>query len=713
MNKACSKRIKIKKGKIMLHIILIIVGIILLISFVYHILHILAGIALIALICAGIYYYFSFFTITFPVTIILILTYIIYVQIRKRLNKSWILNNYRPCTEIDVEDLLYPFIEKLVSIDTNNKDYIFTKNNLPYGRINSFLCYFNKSIYTDEPLFFSCITSHSIQELREYGLIITCSGIYISTQEYDKEKEKTVVKNQFINFCGLRRATVITEKKRKKIDIINVSIDTYADKRTTITLPYNLSSDDACNVICDLCNKVIQDKIGPSIYIQTSLYAFSESGETKVAKDIKNTLNSLDSMKNVSNTLNAFATVQLSKNRAKTYDEIGNQMHGHQGHGYAAEYANNTIDKILLKDVKYVGQMRDEHGRQIKNGADRIVNNVEIQSKYCQTPTDCINSIFKNGKARYICADGSGKMMKIEVPRGMGKECAEILQKKIDNGQVPNVKPGETAKDYIIEGKISYEQAKNIAKAGTIESIKYDALNGVIQSIDTASLCAVLTYVSMLANGEDASEASYTALKTFGKTVRSNTLINTVAMQIDRKDINIIGKKITKQNAAFAMQVIITIGPDLFNTLSKNISVDQCIKNVAISGGAIAGSVIGSELIPIPILGGMIGGAVGNFVVKNIADTFIEDDVIKMFRILKEEYLDVVMDSGLNQREIQQVTDYTLKNEQLTTILQDMFRSGEARAYAREAIIEPTVITVLSYRSQITHDMLVRGMHGV
>lgn len=48
-----------------------------------------------------------------------------------------------------------------------------------------------------------------------------------------------------------------------------------------------------------------------------------------------------------------------------------------QGHGYAAEQANNLYDILTGKDAKIVG------GDNAKDGPDRMVNGVNIQTKYC------------------------------------------------------------------------------------------------------------------------------------------------------------------------------------------------------------------------------------------------------------------------------------------------------------------------------------------
>ena len=52
---------------------------------------------------------------------------------------------------------------------------------------------------------------------------------------------------------------------------------------------------------------------------------------------------------------------------------------GGQGHGFAAEQSNNRIDRLMGKDAQIIG------GDNAKNGADRIVQGQQIQTKYCGT----------------------------------------------------------------------------------------------------------------------------------------------------------------------------------------------------------------------------------------------------------------------------------------------------------------------------------------
>ena len=63
-----------------------------------------------------------------------------------------------------------------------------------------------------------------------------------------------------------------------------------------------------------------------------------------------------------------------------------NKFHGRQGHGFAAERAEHVRDLYHGEEVKILG---DDNA---KNGADRLVNGVEIQSKYCRM----VRHVYRN-----------------------------------------------------------------------------------------------------------------------------------------------------------------------------------------------------------------------------------------------------------------------------------------------------------------------------
>lgn len=184
----------------------------------------------------------------------------------------------------------------------------------------------------------------------------------------------------------------------------------------------------------------------------------------------------------------------IAMNTAKSYVE--EKFHGARGHGFAAESANDLFDRMTGKDAKIVG------GDNAKDGADRIVNGQNIQSKYCSSGSKCIQECFRDGKFRYYNPDGSP--MQIEVPSDKYDDAVKAMQNRIDRGEIRGVK---NAKDIVRKGNITYEQAKNIAKAGTIDSLVYDATQGIKIGAYSGGISAAITFAIASWNGKNFDEA--------------------------------------------------------------------------------------------------------------------------------------------------------------------------------------------------------------
>ncbi len=158
------------------------------------------------------------------------------------------------------------------------------------------------------------------------------------------------------------------------------------------------------------------------------------------------------------------------------YQMVNNQyeeekFHAHQGHGFAAERANNLFDKFTGHDAEIVGD------NNAKNGADRLVDGIYIQSKYCATGSRCINECFEEGGKGNFRYMFDGKPMQIEVPSDKYEDALRAMEEKIRRGQVEGVSNPEEAKNIVRKGHFTYAQAKNIAKAGTVESLTYHAVD--------------------------------------------------------------------------------------------------------------------------------------------------------------------------------------------------------------------------------------------
>lgn len=175
------------------------------------------------------------------------------------------------------------------------------------------------------------------------------------------------------------------------------------------------------------------------------------------------------------------------------------KFHARQGHGFTAERADHLHDYINGHDAQMLGDDNEV------NGADRIVDGQMIQSKYCASGSACVAECFHGGHFRYYTE--SGKPMQIEVPSDMYDSAVEAMERRIRNGEVDGVTDPSKAKEIIRRGAYTYEEAKAIAQSGTIESLKFDAVNGMIIATSAVGVSAVITFAISVWNGDDFSTA--------------------------------------------------------------------------------------------------------------------------------------------------------------------------------------------------------------
>ena len=413
----------------------------------------------------------------------------------------------------------------------------------------------------------------------------------------------------------------------------------------------------------------------------------------------------------------------------KSFNE--ERFHAAQGHGFAAERANTLYDKLTGHDVKILG---DDN---VKNGADRIVDGVMIQSKYCQSGSSCINECFdKQGNFRYW---NNGKPMQIEVPSDKYDAAIQAMEDKIRQGKLPGVTDPDEAKNIVRKGHFTYEQAKNIAKAGTVESLTYDAVNGVIIASSAFGVTAIVTLATNLWSGEDFDKslkmATYSGLQV-GGTAFVTTIIagqlskaglnsalvgsseavvafmgpkaSAILINSLRHGSNIYGAAAMKSAAKLlrgnvitaSVTVVVLSSLDVANIFRGRISGKQLFKNLAntastVGGGTagwLGGAAIGSALMPGvgTIVGGLIGsiaaGAGAGKVSNVVLGSFIEEDADEMVRIIQKAFEELAVDYLLSQKEAEKSVD-RLGEKLDGKMLKDMFASSDRKEYARNLLI--------------------------
>ena len=568
------------------------------------------------------------------------------------------------------------------TIARNGFDYY--GESVPFGRAKWFIDsekdFYYEFCNTEFEFFgYSPVRSLKEEEFKEYGLLLTQYGIFEKVQIKDHEECNV----QFFPFSNLWK----------------VSVD--ENDNLVFYYPYGIIKrlNSPKNLLYTLreFNELIASGYTNDVQV--------ENLNTQLLKIGKKSINSTNFVKGTQigvvswfflKTRTVFKDIQLNR--------IVNNDKG--GHGFAAEYANNTIDRLRypFKKVELVGQ-----GNEL-NGADRKVGNQLIQTKYYENARDSVNAAFdssNNGMYKY-------KGMQLEVPREQYDRALEIFAEKIRQGKVEGVTNPNEAKNYIRKGLITHNEAKNIAKSEKLTSLKYDAINGAINSLPGASISFVIVFAQVKWSGVETKKAALMASKAGLTTLVMGTSIYVASKQFATMFTEpmkkIFGEKLTAEivarRAAPVISFAVIITPDLFDALVGKISSQQLLKNVAVAGGGMlagagAGAVGGAIAGPIgAFAGAIIGGIAGGIGAKAIADQFIEDDRVEMFAQLKEEFIDLVMVISLSQEEFNKIQEGVF-NEHLEGLLKDMFQRKEgSRNYAKE-FVESQVQSVIKDRKKV------------
>lgn len=678
---------------------------------------VIAALGVIGLIC------FTKFTII--LIVVCVITYFYRKLMREKRVEEWEKRNVDP-VEYRVLDKNIEKIAELIGVNDKNKsDYKFYASNMPYGRANAFLNYFQRDLMNEEIYYFSAIPSENENQVREYGLAITGSGIFIASQA-----NSTKGKTKQLLFSGFNSAEYDSNTDSLLVENIvrcGSGIEKTKVKGNELTVPLTY--------VVKAMSMLEQNDIPCALFTNNVIYSDVQKNINEAENHLKQELN----MEHMKQNMGNVGTIAGASERQKIYSEMGNDMNMRQGHGYGAEYGNKTVDRILGKKVE--GVQEKENGHHKLNGADKIVNGQKVQTKYCKSAADTYRAGFKDSSHDY-----SGQLR--EVPRDQYDEIRRMLQKDIDDGKMNGIKPGTPAENFLKKGYFSYLQSRRIAAAGSIESVSVDLANGVITSMTSASISAIIIFASGIWQGKDVKEAAKDGIETAGRVIGKSAIIYTITMQVNRTNIwnyalndtmanpintvsekvagNIaesslakssIGKKIhldsidSQKLTNGVVTVAVVFGPDICKARMGKISVKQLAKNATAGAAAIAGMVIGNVVTAGNPLGGMVGGAVGGAVGKKVMDNFIEDDAVAMFRVMKEEFLNVVMSSYLSQEEFEEVARRTIWDKKVSKELQNMYKKskkGEHRAYAN-SLIEEVVIDVLKNRKKITNEMWNEG----
>ncbi len=418
-----------------------------------------------------------------------------------------------------------------------------------------------------------------------------------------------------------------------------------------------------------------------------------------------------------------------------------------QGHGFAAEQANNLYDILTGKKATVVG------GNNAKDGADRLVNGVYIQTKYCKTASGSIGAAFEQGQYRYINADGS--LMQIEVPYDQYSDAVKLMKNRIKNGQVPGVTNPDDAKSLVRQGHFTYEQAKNIAKFGTLESVTFDATNGAVVGTSAFGISAIMTYALSLWSG-DTPDIAFENAMCSGIKMGGIAFLNTViTSQLMRTELNtamtgvtdgiarhlgkdtsakianalIEGANISGEMAVSnvskllrgtlvsnAVMVVLLSTKDISNAFRGRISGKQLFKNVTTTAAGVTGgtvAMLGGQLllnviapgagtvasIAVSVISGAVGGTVAGSATNKLIGHFVEDDAVELVNILERHFITLSEDYLLSAEELD-ICLVDLQNKLTNEIVMDMYACKDRDKYAVD-FIRPIIERLIAMRCRI------------
>ena len=385
------------------------------------------------------------------------------------------------------------------------------------------------------------------------------------------------------------------------------------------------------------------------------------------------------------------------------------------GQGLAAEDANNLNDKLQGKIAEVIGISNE------LNGPDRVVNGVFLQSKYYQSASKTVAAAFDSSSGYYRY---EGQVL--EVPKDQWEDCVRFMRKRIAQSKVPGIKNPTDAEKIVRQGSVTYQQAKNIARAGNVDSLIFDAKTQIVTSISVfpvsfavtfahsrwrgesikdatmAALgCAVLSGSTMILTGVVSAQLLRTGIGAFGATSIRNG-VKTISLTPAGKEVarriatGSLGKsvagaaavnhvsKLLRTNAiTAAVAAVVTSTPDFYRAIFKrSISWRQFAKNTAINAagvvtgttGWIGGAAIGSAFPGIgTVAGGLVGGIVGSLgagiggttAAKFFANKFVKDDSERLIKLLQKEIERLASEYVLTEDEFEYV--FTKINEKVNS----------------------------------------------
>ena len=424
------------------------------------------------------------------------------------------------------------------------------------------------------------------------------------------------------------------------------------------------------------------------------------------------------------------------------------------GFAFAAENGNNLADRLGGTNAFVVGDNNAHNGpdRKILNRDGTVITC--IQTKYHSTASASVRAAFDDaGNYRYIM---DGKPMQLEVPADQYDDAIDLMRKRISNGQLSNcgITDPDEAVNIVRKGSLEFKQAQNIAKAGNIDSLKYDAQKGIISASCAAGISFVVDYACCMLNDLEPEDAIKSAglngiktgsvvfatyvissqlaktgfadnlakalvptaeaiAKTFGDDVCAVIMQSVGAQAAGKVTAKQISNALSREIIADGVLLVVLTSIDVADLFRGRISKEEVLKNLTVTvvslavgtAGGYGGAALGNMIVP--GIGGAIGLALGSvasgglsaFAAEAIIAPFYESDAEEMFAIISKEFTVLCNDYLVNEDEANHIVD-ALKGKLLGDTLKDMYQAEDRNQFARD-LMEPLFLAEAEQRATI------------
>ncbi len=416
------------------------------------------------------------------------------------------------------------------------------------------------------------------------------------------------------------------------------------------------------------------------------------------------------------------------------------------GHGELAEEANNIIDRLQGHQAEILG--RDN----AKNGADRSVDGVLIQTKYYKTARGSLEACFdpSSHQYRYLAEDRTP--MQLEVPKDQYQQVLRGFEKKISQGKVPGVSDPKDAEKIVRKGKLTYGQAVNLTKPGTVESVTYDAATGAVTCSCAFGLSFLATTFMAYRETRDITGAVQAGIAAGVQVFGLSFAQHMVVSQLSRAGLSnalmtpsqaVVGElgfkasativnglraltgktaisgaaaskqlaKMLRGNAVSAAVTLVVFSvPETYKLFQGKASGAQYAQNMArlatsVAGG-IAGAAAGTAVTPgvgtiVGLAGGMVGGTVGTAAAGVVGGILFEGDIASFGRYFNAMVSCMAVEYLLDGREMDKLLAVLngVKPEEFKALMEETLSSQDQEAKVR-AFLVPMFDEIVSRRER-------------